>query len=51
MYVMKEKNCYSECYKKFCMQARFGPKHFDTLKPEPDPSPDRLTTLGVHVIS
>jgi len=28
MHVMKEKNCYSECYKKFYMQARNRPETF-----------------------
>jgi len=48
MYFTKRKNRCSECYKSFVYRPVIGTKHFDKLKPEirPDPErPARLTTL------
>ena len=43
MYVTKEKNRYSGCYKKVFTQSRNWPETL--LKPEPDPKPDRKARL------
>ena len=32
-------------WKGFVCRPKIGPKHFEKLKPEPGPSPARLTTL------
>jgi len=41
MYLTKEKSRYSECYRKVLYA---GPKHFDKLEPQPDPT--RLTSYN-----